>query len=195
MSSNVKAPLKGHWPAAFALGGTLDDPALVPLNYTANVLAGDEYCVPVSMPTDATVAEYIESLLDHRGWARMGPAVGVVAITAMLSIPEFADRPVVVADDAARVLGGMSPDSRVCITLAEIQAAAREVMPERDPAARAPVISGRAIDQARDLGFAVYWAIGDGVTSTRRRKAMAAGGWPESVIEWIAQPVGEPTTA
>jgi hypothetical protein len=195
MSSNGKAPLKGHWPTAFALGGTLDDPALVPLNHTANVLAGDEYCVPVSMPSDATVAEYIESLLDHRGWVRMGPSVGVVPVTAMLSIPEFADRPVVVAEDAARVLVGMSPDPRPCITLAKIQEAAREGMPERDPAARAPVISGRAIDQARDLGFAVYWAIGGGVTPTRRRKAMTAAGWPESVIDWMAQPSGEPTAA
>ncbi|MBM3664702.1 MAG: hypothetical protein FJW92_02770 [Actinobacteria bacterium] len=192
MSSSGEAPLKGHWPTAFALGGTLDEPALVPLNYTANVLAGDEYCVPVSMPPDATAAEYIESLLDHRGWARIGPSVGALAVAAMLSIPEFADRPIVVADEAARSLSELSPEPRACITLGEIQDAAREVMPDRDPAARAPVVSGRAIDQARALGFAVYWAIGDGVTPTRRRKAMAAAGWPESVIEWIAQPAGEP---
>lgn len=195
MSTNGKAPLKGHWPVAFALGGSIDEPALVPLNYMANVLAGDEYCLQVSLPDHEGLAEYIESRLDARGWVRMGPAVGSTAVTAMLAIPELADRPLIVADEDARALAVLGPVPRECITLEAIRDAARAEVPDRDPAQQAPQIDGTALDQARDLGFGVYWAIGAGMTPTRRRKAMIAAGWQESVIEWIAQPSGETAPA
>jgi hypothetical protein len=195
VSTNGKAPLKGHWPVAFVLAGTVDEPALVPLNYTANVLAGDEYCLPVAMPDDAALAEYLESRLDERGWVRMGPAVGTTAVSAVLAIPDLDDRPLIVLDDAGKSLATLSTTPRACITLGEIRDAAREVIPDRDPAAQGPGIGGSSLDSARDLAFAVYWAIGDGMTPTRRRKAMVAAGWPESVVEWIAQPSGEPTPA
>lgn len=181
MSTDEKAPLRGHWPVAFVLAGSIDEPALVPLNYTMNVLAGDEYRVPVTLPSDIGAAEYVAGLLDDRGRARMSSAIGAGPVAAILSIPDFADRPLIVADEAARVLAGLSPLPRVCITLSQIRDAAREEMPDRDPAARAPIIDGRAIDQARDLGSAVYWAIGDRVTATRRRKAMLVAGWPEAL--------------
>ena len=183
MSTDEKPPLKGHWPVAFALGGSVDDLALVPLNYTMNVLAGDEYRVPVSLPADPDAAAYVTGLLDERGRARMSSAVGIGPVTAILSIPDFADRPLIVTDHAAMALAGLSPLPRACITLSQIQDAAREEVPDRDPAEKVPTIGGRAIDQARDLGFSVYWAIGDGVTPTRRRKAMVAAGWPDHAVE------------
>lgn len=186
MSSDGKAPLKGHWPTAFALGGTLDQPALVPLNYAGSVLAGDEYCVPAETPADPAAAAYVESLLDDRGWVRMAPAIGSGAVTAVLSISDFSDRPLIVGDEGARTLAALSPVARACITLSEIQDAAREVMSERDPAPKSLDRGTRPIDQARNLAFAVYWAIGDGVTATRRRQTMVVAGWPESVISWIA---------
>ena len=188
MRTDEKSPLKGHWPVAFALGGAVEDPALVPLNHTMNVLAGDEYRVPVGLPADTEAAKCIAGLLDERGWARISPAVGIGPVAAILSIPTFADRPLIVADDAAIALASLSPVPRVCVTLSQIQDAARQEVPDRDPGAKAPSTSGRAIDQARDLGFAVYWAIGDGLTPARRRKTMVAAGWPEGVLAWIAQP-------
>ena len=195
MSTVIKAPLKGHWPIAFVLGGSLDDPGLVPLNYTANVLAGNEYFLPVAMPGDAVLADYLETRLDERGWVRMGPAAGATPVAALLAIPDLADRPLVVLAEEAKALSALSSTTRACITLGEIRDAAREVMPDRDSAAKAPEIGGSSLDSARDLGFAAYWAIGDGVTPTRRRKAMEAAGWPESVIAWIAQPSGGPAPA
>jgi hypothetical protein len=180
---------------AFVLGGSLEVPALVPMNYTAKVLAGDEYSVPVEIPVEPSAAEYIESTLDHRGWARMSPADGTIAVRAMLSISDFSDRPLIVANEEAEVLARLSPVHRACITLLQIQDAAREVMPERDPAQTVPDMTGRPIDQARALGFAIYWAIGDGLTATRRVKAMIAAGWPDSVIALITQPPAEPATA
>ncbi len=192
MSTIREAPLKGHWPVAFAMGGTPEDPALVPLNYMLNVIAGDGYRVPVQIPDDVAAGEYVDSLIDARGWARIGPAVGVGPVAAILSIPDFAARPLVVFDEGAKALADASPVPRTCITLGEIRDAAREVMPDRDPTVNAPAIEGRSIDRARDLGFSVYWAIGDGMTPTRRHNAMIAAGWPESVIEWVSQPQARP---
>jgi hypothetical protein len=180
VTTSLKPPLKGHWPIAFALGGTPDDPALVPLNYTFNVLAGDEYRVPASLPDDPASAAIIEATLDEHDRVRISPAMGRDAVIAMLSIPDFAALPIIVLDDGARDLAALSPTPRTCITVAEIRAAALEVVPDRDPAAGAPLPAGRAIDIARDTAYCAFWAIGDVITDTRRRKAMAAAGWPEA---------------
>ncbi len=183
MSTPEKSPLKGHWPVAFALGGTVKSPALVPLNYTLNVLAGDEYRVPVTLPADPVTAGVIEARMDSRGWARMGPAVGHTAVVAMLSIPEFADRPVIVSDQRGGGLADLGPGARTVITLADIRDAARKTAPDRDPAARAPETTGSPLAVARNLGFCTYWALSHGLTPTRRRQAMQLAGWPDAVVE------------
>jgi hypothetical protein len=178
VTTSLKPPLKGHWPVAFALGGTPDDPALVPLNYTFNVLAGDECRVPASLPEDAGLAAIIEATLDEHKRVRISPAVGRDGVIAVLSIPDFAALPVIVSDDAATGLAELSPTPRACITVERVRAAAREVVPDRDPAEGAPLPAGAPLTVARDTAYCVYWAIGDVITDTRRSKAMAAAGWP-----------------
>ena len=140
------------------------------------------------MPDDPVLAEYLESRLDERGWVRMGPALGTTAVSAVLATPDLSDCPLIVVDEKAKALSALSSAARACITLEDIRDTAREVMPDRDLTGRSLVIDGGALDQARDLGFAVYWVMGDGVTPTRRRKVMAAAGWPDPITQWMAQP-------
>jgi hypothetical protein len=182
MTISLKPPGKGHWPAAFALGGTPHEPALVPLNYRFNVLAGDEYWVPVALPSDPRTAAIIEASLDMNGRARISPAVGRDAVIAMLSIPAFAGLPAIVLDTDARDLAQLSPTPRHCITVEEIRAAARETVPDRDPAEHAPLPIGAPLAIARDVGYCVYWAIGDVITTARRRQARTVAGWPNTDI-------------
>ncbi len=188
MSTAEKPPPIGHWPIAFALGGTPGAPALVPLNHTGDVLAGDEYRVPVTLLGATAVAGISDVSIAGSGWARMAPAVGRDAVVAMLSIPVLHDRPLIVLDESAKTLADLSPTSRPCITLDQIREGARSVVPDRDPAHRAPEPIGSPLEVARDLAFCVYWAIGHDLTPARRRKALAAAGWPESVIAWIRDP-------
>lgn len=184
MTTSLKPPLKGHWPIAFALGGTPAEPALVPLNYTLNVLAGDEYRVPIALPHDPAVAALVEERMDGDGRFRVGPAVGLDGVVAVLSIPDFADRPAIVLDEESRALASLSPSARPSITLKELRDAASAVIPERDPSERAPEPSGNALSVARDIGFCAYWAIGDRITTARRRQAMTEAGWPEDLVTW-----------
>ena len=168
----------------------MDDPALVPVNYTGNVLAGDEYCIPVALPSSEDHQEYLRGRLDERGWVRMGPAAGAGAVSAVLALPDLADRPLVVADPDREPFAHLSIHPRSCISLESILNAAREVVPSHDPTLHAPKIGGSPLDQARDLGFAIYWAIGANMTPTQRRKAMIAAGWPASVTDWLVAPSG-----
>ena len=76
------------------------------------------------------------------------------------------------------------PSVRPSIILKDLRDAASAVIPERDPSERAPEPSGNALSVARDIGFCAYWAIGDRITTARRRQAMTEAGWPEDLVTW-----------
>lgn len=153
----------------------------MPLNYSMKALAGDEYRVPIALPDDPVAAAWIRERMDRDGRFRVRPAVGCDAVVTVLSIPEFADLPVIVGDARTRFLAKLSPTDRACITLGQIRDAALAVAPDRDPAGSALKTSVSALGSARDLGYCVYWALGDALPPTRRREAMAQAGWPAPV--------------
>lgn len=189
MTIAAKTPLKGHWPVAFVLGGTDAEPALVPINYSMKSLAGDEYRVPIGeLPSDPESALRVGACLDGKGRYPVRPARDRISVIDILSIPVFADRPIIVGTRDDEALGSLSPEpGRAVITLTAIREVAAKVAPDRERVDRAPGGgSGNALSQARNTAFAVYWALGDEITPTRRRQAMATLGWPAGTLDWVA---------